>query len=521
MNKKALLKKRAALVAQMQEMNTRSEAFSEDDQKKWDQMASEIRAIDANLKRLNEADELLAGGDTGADQRAADADNADTGQDREAVLKAERQRVSEVTALCAHFDVDAREYIDKGTSVEGVRKAIMDKLMEENKPLPASRAAEVGDEAIDKFGRAAHHAILLRCGVDVRLTNRTRDAKTHDGAEQLAGRSLRDLMIECRRLSGQSDGTLMDSEQLARASLTPTSQFTGVLNNVIGSSLMAGYNTQPTTFQGWTVPGSNPNFKPTKRFRMSEAGIPIEIPQNGEFKFDEMTDENIQTSLKTYGRKFGVTRQLVIDDDLGYLVRIPMAYMQAARRGLNRACYDLLNSAQTIYDGGTWFNATAVTTSGGHANYDGTGAYPSATAFAAMKLAMRKQKNLRRDESLNLIMDRLVAPPELEDAIDKIVNPNYVIYPTTPDGTNNAKGKYLLIVDGELTDAQAYFGFCDPRVAPCVEVTYLNGRETPYLEMQQSFDFLGMEWRLYFDWGLTITDFRGAYKNKGAAAPSS
>lgn len=520
MNKEALLKKRAALVAQMQEMNTRSAAFNEDEQKKWDQMASEIRAIDAELKRLEEADELLRDGNqhTTATPQAT-AGTVDAQQEREAATKAERQRVSEVTALCAHFGVEARAYIDGGTSVDQVRAEIIKQQMAANPPLAANRAAEVGDEAIDKFCRAAHHAILLRSGVDISLTNRARNAQMHAGAEELAGRSLRDLMIEYRRLSGHADGARMEGEALARASLTPTSQFTGVLNNVIGSSLQAGYNVQPTTFQGWTVPGSNPNFKATKRFRMSEAGIPLEIPQSGEFKFDEMTDENISASLKTYGRKFGVTRQLVIDDDLGYLVRIPMAYMQAARRGLNRACYDLLNSAQTIYDGGTWFNATAVTVGGtGHANYNGTGAYPSAAAFGAMKLAMRKQQNLRLDENLNLIMDRLVAPPELEDAIDKIINPNYVIYPTTPGAVNNAKGMYQLIVDGELTDAQAYFGFCSPQVAPCVEVTYLNGREMPYLEMQQSFDYLGMEWRLYFDWGLTITDFRGAYKNKGAAA---
>ncbi len=50
-----------------------------------------------------------------------------------------------------------------------------------------------------------------------------------------------------------------------------------------------------------------------------------------------------------------------------------------------------------------------------------------------------------------------------------------------------------------------------------VEVTYLNGNDMPKLESQVGFDFLGIKWRIYIDYGVTVLDYRGLYKNPGKA----
>ena len=39
----------------------------------------------------------------------------------------------------------------------------------------------------------------------------------------------------------------------------------------------------------------------------------------------------------------------------------------------------------------------------------------------------------------------------------------------------------------------------------------------PKLESRMGFDFLGMEWRIYMDYGVTVTDFKGLAKNNGVA----
>jgi len=37
----------------------------------------------------------------------------------------------------------------------------------------------------------------------------------------------------------------------------------------------------------------------------------------------------------------------------------------------------------------------------------------------------------------------------------------------------------------------------------------------PKLESRVGFDYLGMEWRIYIDYGVNVLDYRGLYKNAG------
>ena len=48
-----------------------------------------------------------------------------------------------------------------------------------------------------------------------------------------------------------------------------------------------------------------------------------------------------------------------------------------------------------------------------------------------------------------------------------------------------------------------------------IEVTYLNGKRTPTLESRVSRDTLGIEYRMYHDFGINIIDWRGMSYNPG------
>ena len=52
-------------------------------------------------------------------------------------------------------------------------------------------------------------------------------------------------------------------------------------------------------------------------------------------------------------------------------------------------------------------------------------------------------------------------------------------------------------------------------MADTVEVDYLNGVETPAVEMQADFDRLGFRYRIYGDRGITLLGYRGLVKNPG------
>ena len=130
---------------------------------------------------------------------------------------------------------------------------------------------------------------------------------------------------------------------------------------------------------------------------------------------------------------------------------------------------------------------------------------------------MRTQKNLRGNEILNISPQYLIVPAALETQaaqfLHSISDPAY----NNSNIVNPFNNKLKLIVDPELDvySEDAWYLAASPYDCDTIEVTYLNGSETPTLESNIPFDNLGMKWRIYMDYGVTAIDYRGLYKNAG------
>lgn len=72
------------------------------------------------------------------------------------------------------------------------------------------------------------------------------------------------------------------------------------------------------------------------RYRMAASGEMQEVAENGEFKTVSGKDEGVETSLKTYGKKFGFSRQTIINDDLGTIARMITAHVRSSQRFINK-----------------------------------------------------------------------------------------------------------------------------------------------------------------------------------------
>lgn len=108
---------------------------------------------------------------------------------RQAVI-AERQRVSDITALCRQAGMDPAEYISNGSDINAVRQAAVDHLIAHGAPVGSRMTGSEGDD----FRQAAADAMLMRTGVEVQNPAR--------GAEEMRGFSLRDMAIECLARDG-------------------------------------------------------------------------------------------------------------------------------------------------------------------------------------------------------------------------------------------------------------------------------------------------------------------------------
>lgn len=419
-----------------------------------------------------------------------------TQEDLQKAMEQERKRTSEITALFRDFDVEgADEAIVMGVSVDEARAMVMDQLRARNKGVSVT----MGEAESDKFRAAAQDAVLMAAGIPV--------ADAAPGAQELRGHS----MVELARESLQREGlqaNFGDNMELARQAINSTSTFPAIMANLANKSIMTGFNEAETTFQIWAGKGSNRDFKEAARVALSEAGNLELVPEGGQFQQDFLGEASARTKVATYGKLFSLTRQAIINDDLGLFSKIATKYGSAAKRLVNKMVYAQLTGNVKMQDNVALFDSK-------HGNVAGTGEALSVKAIAKAITAMRRQKGITGDATLNITPKYLVVPPELEMTAYQIVNSTAAIDGVNSGVVNPYKGRFVVVADAELTDPDAWYLVADASQHDTIEVTYLNGVETPRLETRQGFDVDGIEYKVAFDCGVSALDFRGVFKNAG------
>lgn len=412
-------------------------------------------------------------------------------------MEQERKRTSEITALFRDFDVEgADEAIVTGVSVDEARAMVMDQLRARNKGVSVT----MGEAESDKFRAAAQDAVLMAAGLPV--------TEPAPGANELRGYSLIELARESLRRECDTKANFGDNMEMARAAVNSTSTFPAIMSNLANKSVMVGFNEAETTFQIWAGKGSNRDFKEAARVALSEAGNLELVPEGGQFQQDVFKEASARTKVATYGKIFSLTRQAIINDDLGLFSKIATKYGSAAKRLVNKMVYAQLTGDVKMQDNVALFDDK-------HGNVAKTGEALSVKAIAKAITAMRRQKGIQGTANLNITPKYLVVPPELEVTAYQIVNSTAAVDGTNSGVINPYKGRFVIVADAELTDPDAWYLVADASQHDTIEVTYLNGVETPRLETRQGFDVDGIEYKVAFDCGVSALDFRGLYKNTG------
>lgn len=423
--------------------------------------------------------------------------NTNVTENSENIKRAEQERILQINTLGRNFNLEAEEidkFIRENKSVQDVEHAILERLKNSNKPSNTTRV-QVGTEEREKFREVATDALLLRAGVKVE--------KPAEGSQNMMGMGLRDYLVICAEKAGDTNARMKDTDMLLRTTMTGTGELPGILSNVANKSLAKSYQLADTTFEAWTAKGNNTDFKAAKRYRLSEAQELVEIKENGEFKASKFTEEEVTASVLTFGRSWSLSRQAIINDDLRALSKIPQSYAYAAKYGINRLVYKTLSGLNL------------------EATNKGTAGTLSVTSLGEARKLLRTQKGVDKETTLNLRPYALIVPAELETLAQQLLKSTSdpegknsgVANPFNEKNTNNLR----LIVDGELDSYsnKAWYVVADPMLAPAIEVTYLNGKDTPTIDSRVSFTNLGMDFRIYMDYGVNVIDKRGIIKNEG------
>jgi HK97 family phage prohead protease len=385
-------------------------------------------------------------------------------------------------------------------------------------PFGRSLAIVAGDDARDKFMRCAEHAILLRAGVGDMVVQDAakRGEKLQLDPGECRGLTMAELAREFLERAGEKTRGMDKMEMVGRAFMqrgaNSTGDFTVLLENALHKTLLAAYGTTPDTWRRFCKVGSVSDFRPHPRYRQGSFGVLSTVNEGGEFVNASIPDGKKESiSATTKGRMVALTRQAIINDDMGAFNDIATRLGRAAALTIEVDVYALLAANPTMGDGVALF----------HANHGNIGAAAAITVASidADRVLMAQQQDSALNEFLELRPAVLVLPVGLGGAARVINQSQYdtdKIANARNQEPNKVVGLYRDIVDTARLTGTTRFSFADPAIAPVIEVVFLNGQQSPYMEMQQGWRIDGTEWKIRMDFGVGAIDWRGAVRNAGA-----
>ena len=468
-----------------------------------------------NLQR--DIERLTGEIDAGLDDGPANPEPENTDEIRNAAITAERSRISAINSLCRDFDIEPEQFITNGNSIDEVRAAILTQLSagRGQNPLTTAGTLSIETDEITKFRAAASDALVLRAGQSVE--------NPAEGARDLRGMSLRDLAIECLvREEGENATSLLRMtpddmySRLTRGFFNPTAAFPAILDSSIEKSIVDIYNHVDTTFQLFTTEGTLKDFKPTSdhEYLLGGAGDFEKVPENGELKNDVPSTELLPSrKLDTYGKQFSMTRQAFINDDIGFITKIPGLYARKGKMTIEKQVYGLMYNNNKIFDGLPLFDKK-------HNNIIAAGTAPT---LASIQMAIQMAQ-LQKDPFGDPIY---VTPKFIVVPIGYGMDLKVILHSTHLPGSNNNDinplyNESLTVIESPMlnmlagSNAIPWFMVADPTTAKSIQVDYLNGNKMPTFRRSEKPGTLGFVWDIYHDWVVSALDYRGIIRNNGA-----
>ena len=449
------------------------------------------------------------------DKPAADKESVKAEAER--AVKAERERVSEIQAICSgEFPKIEREAISAGWDSDQTRSKVL-LALREARPQSQVGIVVAAESSPAESGMVLEAALCLRSGM-------TEDGLVAEYGEKAVVRarrerdiSLQQLFAECARIEGKSIPRSFGNDTI-RAAFS-TLSLPGILNNVANKRLLKSFQAQPLVATQLCSEGELTDFKESERYRLTDVGDLEPVAPDGELKHGGLKEDKAVNQLETFGKVFALTRQMIFNDDLGAFLKVPDGMGARAARKIDQLFFTrLMANPNNLF-------STA------HKNYK----FGADTALSGDSLAAAIQMFLDQVDSdgqpINVNPKYLLVPTSLKITARELLNS--LTFIATGTSTKARIPTYNALADEDLTivaspylsnanyggaSDKAWFLFADPGIVDTFEIGYLRGRRTPTVEQGETdFDTLGIKFRVFFDLGVREQDWRGVFKAKGEA----
>jgi phage major head subunit gpT-like protein/phage head maturation protease len=331
------------------------------------------------------------------------------------------------------------------------------------------------------------------------------------------GIGLGEMLIEAARANGYAGRTTFRDDSYSRPILRAafaTHDIADILSATVNKFLLQGFTTVDTTWQRISTTRSVADFKTVTSYRLTGGFKFEEMSGKSEFKMAQAGDVTYQNSARTYGIATNVTREDIINDDLGALTAVPTRIGRGAALKLNEVFWGRFLDNSTFFTSGNKNVASGASSAFG---IDG---------ITAAELLFLNQTDddgfpLAVSPSIMLVPTSLNARAlQLRNSTEVRDTTGSTKYPTA----NPHAGKYEILTCPYLSNSlftgnstTAYYLLASPADLTTIEVCFLNGVQQPTVEQADlDFSVLGIQMRGYFDFGCAMVEPRGGVKMVGA-----
>lgn len=416
--------------------------------------------------------------------------------------------VSELEAACL---------ADPRMTIETAQAKLLAKLSAGASPLNLGNpgpSVQPGTDEADRFRAAGTNAVLARAGV---LQGAERATALQ--GNPLANRSLIAIAEACLQRAGVNTRSFGRDEIASRVlAMQGTGDFPILLENALHKILIGAYNAQPWTWNRFCKIGTLSDYRAHGRYQLSSFSDLAVVNEHGEYADGTLGDgvkESITAQRK--GRILQLTPEIIVNDDLGFLVDLTATLGRAAGRTIEKDVYTLLGlnsgAGPTLADGNPLFYASRSSGT----NIDSTSAAPTVTSFDTAANILRSQKDVSGADFLDLEPAIWLGPVTKGGAARVVVNSEY-----DPDANSKLQRANIarnivrdVVVSPRLTGNRWYM-FADPNIAPVIEVGFLDGVREPQIKQDENFRTEGVAWRVTHKYGVAGVSYIGAVTNAGA-----
>jgi hypothetical protein len=241
-----------------------------------------------------------------------------------------------------------------------------------------------------------------------------------------------------------------------------------------------------------------------------------QVPASGHIPEGSTGEESYTIAAKTYAKLLVLSRTQIINDDLGAFDQLRDRLGRGAGLALNRIFWTaFLNDAAFF----TAARGNLLTTGASVLADDGVSLDAANVAFSGLTDA--------DGGPLGIKPAILLVPPALGSIARRLYS-SAEIRDTTSDaryGTANIFQNRFRPLESAYLSSDAIVGksatgwylLSDPADLPVAEIAYLDGQTAPTIESADAdFDMLGIQFRGYHDFGVSLAEWRAGVKSAGA-----